>query len=63
MEARQYDEALPALQEAAEMSPGSPVVCNWLSWTYDKKRIIAQSIEMDLKDEAANGVSAEKLFN
>lgn len=40
----------------------SPVVYNWLSWTYDKKGIIAQSVEMDLKDEAANGASAEKLF-
>lgn len=61
-EARQYDEALRALQEAAEMSPDSPVVYNWMSWTYDKEGIIAQSIEMDLKDEAANGASAEKLF-
>lgn len=60
-EARQYDEALRALQEAAEMSPDSPVVYNWMSWTYDKKGLIPQSVEMDLKDEAANGAGDEKL--
>jgi tetratricopeptide (TPR) repeat protein len=61
-EARQYDEALVALQEAAEMNANSPVVYNWLSWNYDKKGLISQSIEMDLKDEAVNATSEEKLF-
>jgi hypothetical protein len=51
-----------ALQEAAEMNADSPVVY-WLSWTYDKKGFISQSIEMDLKDEAVNGTSEEKLFH
>lgn len=46
------DEALGALREAAEMNSNSQVVYNWLSWTYDKKGMIPQSIEMDLKDEA-----------
>jgi len=61
-EARRYDEALGALREAAEMNPNSPVVYNWLSWTYDKKGMIPQSIEMDLKDEAVHGASEETLF-
>lgn len=51
-EARRHDEALGALREAAEMNSNSQVVYNWLSWTYDKKGMIPQSIEMDLKDEA-----------
>ena len=60
-EARLYDQALAALREAAEMNPHSPVVYNWLSWTYDKKGMIPDSVEMDLKDEATNGASEEVL--
>jgi len=60
-EARQYDQAVAALREAAEMNPTSPVVFNWLSWTYDKKGMIQESVEMDLKDEATNGASQEVL--
>jgi hypothetical protein len=45
-----------------EMNPNSPVLYNWLSWTYDKKGMIAESVEMDLKDEAANGASDESVF-
>jgi TolB-like protein len=58
-ECRRYDEALEALREASEMNPNSPILYNWLSWTYDKKGMIPESVEMDLKDEAANGVSEE----
>ena len=54
-ECRRYDEALPALREASEMNPASPVVYNWLSWTYDKKGMIPESIEMDLKDQVVSG--------
>jgi tetratricopeptide (TPR) repeat protein len=60
-EARLYDQAVAALREASEMNPASPVVYNWLSWTYDKKGMIQESVEMDLKDEAANGASQEVL--
>jgi len=60
-EARLYDQAVAALREAAEMNPTSPVVYNWLSWTYDKKGMIQESVEMDLKDEATNGASQEVL--
>jgi TolB-like protein/Flp pilus assembly protein TadD len=60
-ESRRYDEALPALREALEMNPNSPVLYNWLSWTYDKKGMIAESVEMDLKDEAAHGTSEESM--
>jgi TolB-like protein/DNA-binding winged helix-turn-helix (wHTH) protein len=60
-EARLYDQAIPALREAAEMNPTSPVVYNWLSWTYDKKGMIQESVEMDLKYEATNGASQEVL--
>jgi TolB-like protein/DNA-binding winged helix-turn-helix (wHTH) protein len=60
-EARLYDQAVAALREAAEMNPNSPVVYNWLSWTYDKKGMIQESVEMDLKDEATNGASQEAL--
>ena len=56
-EARLYDQAVAALREAAEMNPTSPVVYNWLSWTYDKKGMIQESVEMDLKDEASNGAT------
>jgi TolB-like protein/Tfp pilus assembly protein PilF len=58
-ECRRYDEALVALREASEMNPNSPVVYNWLSWTYDKKGMIPESVEMDLKDEAVGGVDPE----
>jgi TolB-like protein/Flp pilus assembly protein TadD len=58
-ECRRYDEALEALREASEMNPNSPVVYNWLSWTYDKKGMIPESVEMDLKDEAVSGVNQE----
>lgn len=60
-QARRYEEALPALREALEMNPSSPVVYNWLSWTYDKKGMIPESVEMDLKDEASHGASQEVL--
>jgi TolB-like protein/DNA-binding winged helix-turn-helix (wHTH) protein len=60
-EARLYDQALAALREAAEMNPSSPVVYNWLSWTYDKKGMIPESVEMDLKNEATHGASEEVL--
>jgi tetratricopeptide (TPR) repeat protein len=60
-EARLYNQAIPALREAAEMNPTSPVVYNWLSWTYDKKGMIQESVEMDLKYEATNGASQEVL--
>lgn len=60
-ESGRYDEALKALQEASEMNPNSQVLYNWLSWTYDKKGMIPESIETDLKDEAANGASREML--
>src|SRR4029077_10572426 len=56
-ECRRYDEALVALQEASEMNPNSAVLYNWLSWTYDKKGMIQESVEMDLKDEAVSGMS------
>lgn len=60
-EARRYDEALAALRQASEMNPNSPVVYNWLSWTYDKKGMIPQSVQMDLRDEASHGASEETL--
>jgi tetratricopeptide (TPR) repeat protein len=60
-ESGRYDEALGALREAVEMNPNSPVVYNWLSWTYDKKGMIPESVEMDLKDEAVSGTSKENL--
>ena len=59
--ARRYDEAIAALRAAAEINPNSSVVYNWLSWCYDQKGMIPESVEMDLKDEAANGASQEKL--
>jgi TolB-like protein/DNA-binding winged helix-turn-helix (wHTH) protein len=59
-ECRRYDEALEALQKAVEMNPNSPVVYNWLSWTYDKKGMITESVDMDLKD-LAGGVSQTTL--
>jgi tetratricopeptide (TPR) repeat protein len=59
--ARRYDEALAALGEAAQMNPNAMVVYNWMSWAYERKGMIAESLEMDLKDEAANGASPEKL--
>jgi tetratricopeptide (TPR) repeat protein len=62
-ESHRYDEALVALQEASEMNPNSQVIYNWLSWTYDKKGMVPESIEMDLKDEAVNGTSKEILSN
>jgi TolB-like protein/DNA-binding winged helix-turn-helix (wHTH) protein/Flp pilus assembly protein TadD len=59
--ARRYDEALAALGEAAQMNPNAMVVYNWMSWASERKGMIAESVEMDLKDEAANGASPEKL--
>jgi len=59
--ARRYDEAIAALRAAAEINPNSSVVYNWLSWCYDQKGMIPESVEMDLRDEAANGASQEKL--
>jgi TolB-like protein/DNA-binding winged helix-turn-helix (wHTH) protein/Flp pilus assembly protein TadD len=61
-EARRYDEALAALREASEMNPNSPVVYNWLSWTYDKKGMIQESVQMDLRDEASHGASEATLW-
>jgi predicted Zn-dependent protease len=58
---RRYDEALVALQEASELNPNSEVLYNWLSWTYDKKGMIPDSVEMDLKHEAVSGASQERL--
>jgi len=49
---RDYDRALEALKQAAEMDLRSPVVYNWMSWAYDKKGMIAESVEMDLRDVA-----------
>jgi tetratricopeptide (TPR) repeat protein len=58
-ECRRYDEALEALREASEMNPNSAVVYNWLSWTYDKKGMIPESVQMDLKDEAVHGANQQ----
>lgn len=60
-EARRYDDAVVALREASQMNPSSGVVFNWLSWTYDKKGMIAESVQTDLKDEANNGASQATL--
>jgi TolB-like protein len=61
-ECRRYDEALDALQKAVEMNPNSPVVYNWLSWTYDKKGMMPESVDMDLKNLAVGGVSQTTLL-
>jgi len=60
-EARRYDEAVTALREASEMNPSSTVLYNWFSWALDKKGMIPESVEMDLKDEACHGASPETL--
>lgn len=60
-DARRYDEALEALRQAADLNPASGVVYNWMSWIYDKKGMAAQSVEMDLKNEANRGASPEVL--
>jgi len=59
--ARRYDEALEALRQAADMNPGSGVVYNWMSWVYDKKGMVAQSVTLDLKNEENRGASQEVL--
>jgi TolB-like protein/DNA-binding winged helix-turn-helix (wHTH) protein/Tfp pilus assembly protein PilF len=60
-QARRYDEALEALRQAADMNPTSGVVYNWMSWVYDKKGEVAQSVELDLKNEENLGASQEVL--
>lgn len=60
-DARRYDEALEALRQAADLNPASGVVYNWMSWAFDKKGMVAQSVEMDLKNEANRGASQEVL--
>jgi TolB-like protein/DNA-binding winged helix-turn-helix (wHTH) protein/Flp pilus assembly protein TadD len=60
-QARRYDEALEALRQAADMNPASGVVYNWMSWAYDKKGDVAQSVELDLKNAQNRGASPEVL--
>ncbi|WP_263384131.1 TPR end-of-group domain-containing protein [Granulicella arctica] len=47
--AKRYDEALRELDRAKELQPDrSPVVDNWISWTYEMKGMRREAIQYDL---------------
>jgi TolB-like protein/DNA-binding winged helix-turn-helix (wHTH) protein len=59
--AREYDQALEALRQAADMNPRSPGLYLWMSFAYDKKGMAKESMEMELKRLSILGKSEEKL--
>ena len=47
--ARHYDEALRELDRAKELQPNnSPLVDNWISWTYEMKGMRSEAVQYDL---------------
>lgn len=47
--AREYDHALEALRQAADMNPHQPALYLWMGFAYDKKGMAEESVQAELK--------------